>query len=87
MKKDENGFILRYGNRKEVMPLDEQLAFYVNVGNVRLIIDGGEMIEFNHEGNPSDRERAIIEKYGDYGVKSVAVISTCTEIVIGKLTA
>lgn len=83
--KNEKGFILRYGNGVAIMPLAEQL-FYINTGNVRLVIEGGETIEFNHSGSCDDRENEIIDKYGDYGVKDVTSKYTCTEIVIGELT-
>lgn len=81
MKKNEKGFILEYGNGSKIMPLSEQIL-YVNFGNVRLIIDGGETVEFNHCGD--SREAKIIHEYGDYGVKDVISKCSYTEIVIGK---
>ena len=82
MIKDKNGFVLEYGNGKAIRRLSEQM-WYINTGNVRLIIDGGETIEFNHCGD--GREIAMINKYGRYGVKDVFSKYSCTEIVISKL--
>lgn len=82
MIKDKNGFVLEYGNGKAIRRLSEQM-WYINTGNVRLIIDGGETVEFNHCGD--SREAKIIHEYGDYGVKDVISKYSCTEIVISKL--
>lgn len=81
MIKDKNGFVLEYGNGKAIRRLSEQM-WYINTGNVRLIIDGGETVEFNHCGD--SREAKIIHEYGDYGVKDVISKYSCTEIIISK---
>ena len=82
MIKDKNGFVLEYGNGKAIRRLSEQM-WYINAGNVRLIIDGEGIVEFNHCGD--GREAAVINKYGRYGVKDVLSKYSCTEIIIGKL--
>ena len=80
----KRGFMPKYGSGEIPMRLNDFL-FSADTGNIKLVFDNGEIIEFNHVHNISNIEDEIREKYGDYGVKNISHKFTCVQVGIAEL--
>ena len=80
----KRGFLPKYGSGQIPMRLSDFL-FSADTGNIKLVLDNGEKVEFNNNLFYNKQQDDIRQKYGDYGVKNISHKFTCTEVKISEL--